>query len=59
MSHRLRRVKTLGTRLVSQQIGPSEELLWLLARLETFTHLQTSELMKQVGISAPLSSSTG
>lgn len=42
MSHRLRRVKSLGPRLVSQQIGPSEELVGFLAKLE---HMRRPELV--------------
>ena len=42
MSHRLRRVKSLGPRLVRQQIGPSEELVGFFAKLE---HLSRSELI--------------
>ena len=38
MSRRLRRVKSLGSRLVSQQIGPSEELVGFLAKLEHLSH---------------------
>ena len=49
MSRRLRRVKSLGSRLVSQQIAPSEVLLGLLAGLETLSRIQIYELMKQVG----------
>lgn len=49
MSSRLRRVKILGARLVSQRVGPSEVLLELLARLETLSRIQIAQLMKQVG----------
>ena len=49
MNYRLRRVKTMRTRLVSQQIAPSEVLLALLAELERLSRIQIYELMKQVG----------
>ena len=47
MRQRLRRVKSLRARLVNQQFGTSEDLLALLARLETIS--QAGHLQKPLG----------
>ena len=50
MRQRLRRVKSLRARLVNQQFGTSEDLLALLARLETISQAQLAELLDDLSI---------
>ena len=50
MRQRLRRVKSLRARLVNQQFGTSEDLLALLAGLETISQAQLAELLDELSI---------